>query len=510
MRDFAFAVTRSDSVRDLIEQTLATALPVLDAASASMSRLEPEQGRVRILHNVGDLATWELPWPEHSYYALDDYAQLLTTVGGHQPSWTGSVDDPATTAADRDLIARLRKRHAASFQVMIADRIWGDLYVTRDDGPPFGEAECATGLVLVGLLSAGLSRLELLSELSSLAYTDPLTKLANRRAADDWLEQQLSAPEPFPAVSVVLCDINGLKSVNDAFGHGAGDELVRLAADEVAAAAGDLEHVLAARIGGDEFVLLVDGADQRQVEVAVRRLADAKLPHGVTLAVGASSVVRRPAMAESTKSAARALMRLADAAQYQHKRTRVLVGDALVTAAASVAVLLPKRAAGVVDRALRRLAAEPDRSPPRRLAIVGEEVGHAFDANSWWVSRASDNVLIDVLGAKLRPDPRGGLEQMQLLTGHEFDPRDYPATLAALQGGSFYASLTEGDPAERSLLASSGYFSVLGAGEPGGHGAAWLLEVYGDPQTGSGLFAAEDCLRALVHVAVRGSDAPPG
>lgn len=505
MRDFAFAVSRSNSVRDLIEQTLATALPVLGAASASLSRLEPEQGRVRILHNMGDLATWELPWPEQSYYALDEYAQLLTTVGGHQPCWTGSVDDPSTTAADRDLIARLGKRHAASFQVLIADRIWGDLYVTRGDGASFGDADCAAGLVLVGLLSAGLSRLELLTELSSLAYTDPLTQLANRRAADDWLERRLSAPEPFPAVSVVLCDINGLKSVNDAFGHGAGDELVRLAAEEVAGAAGDLENVLAARIGGDEFVLLVDGADQPQVEVAVRRLADAKLPHGLTLAVGASSVVRRPAMSESTNSAARALMRLADAAQYQHKRTRVLVGEALVTSASSVAVLLPERASGVADRALTQLAAEPDLSPVRRLAIVGEEIGQAFDANSWWVSRARDNVLIDVLGRQLRPDPRGGLEKMQLLTGHAFDPRDYPATLAALGGGSFYASLTEGEPTERALLASSGYFSVLCAGETGRDGAGWLLEVYGDPQTSSGLFAAEDCLRALVHVAIRWS-----
>lgn len=132
--------------------------------------------------------------------------------------------------ADRELLELLGKTHAASFQVLVADQIWGDLYVTRSGTGGFGEEDCAAGLVLVGLLAAGLSRLELLAELSSLAYTDPLTKLANRRAVDEWMEQRMVAAQPFPLVSAVLCDIDGLKRVNDAFGHNAGDELVRLAA----------------------------------------------------------------------------------------------------------------------------------------------------------------------------------------------------------------------------------------------------------------------------------------
>jgi len=86
-----------------------------------------------------------------------------------------------------------------------------------------------------------------------------------------------------------------------------------------------------------------------------------------------------------------------------------------------------------------------------------------------------------------------------------FNPADYPATGAALEGGSFFASLTEGDPMERGFLASSGYVSVVAAGERAADGSRWLLEVFGDPQTSSGLSVAEASMRSLVHIAVRGA-----
>lgn len=507
MRDYAFEVTGSNSVAELIARTLETALVTLRAASASLSRLEPEQGRVKILHNLGDLAPWEEPHPDARYYVLDEYAQLLTTLSGHARCWAGSVNDPQTSAADRDLLRRLEKRHAASFQILVADQVWGDLYVTRADGPAFDEEDVAAGLVLVGLLSAGLSRLELLAELSSLAYTDPLTQLANRRAADEWLELRLSMPQPFPLVSVVLCDIDGLKRVNDTFGHSTGDDLVRLAASEVAAAAGPLHNVLAARIGGDEFVLLVDGAESAQVEAAVRRLADLSLPFGSTLSVGAASLSRRPHGADSPKAASRALLRLADAAQYRHKRTRRLATAAVPADVTSIATVVPPGATKIADQVIAALKTEPDRSPERRLQIVCDAVALGYDAHSWWVSREVGGVLVDVLGRVLRPDPRDGLNQLDMHSGSEFDPRDYPATSAALRGGSFFASYTEGDPAQRALLAGSGFVSCLAAGEPGKDGRRWLAELYGDHRTSSGLFVMEGCLRSLIHIAVHGADA---
>ncbi len=499
---FAETVATSATVHELVQHTAGAALTLIGADSASVCRFERSHARIRILHNAGDLASWEQPWPEDETYKLSEYPQVMTTVGGLRRWWSGSADDPGTDAADRDLLRRLGKRWAGSCQVVVGNAIWGDIYLTRTEDDEFDHTDVATALTLAGLLSAGLSRLELLTEMSRLAYSDPLTGLANRRAADDWLEERLARPEPFPPVSVVLCDINGLKRINDLFGHGAGDELIRIVSTQLVTLAGELPRTLIARIGGDEFVVLLDGVAQEQVEEMVQRLASTELPHSAGVAVGAATTTARPAGANSTKTAARALLRLADAAQYRHKQTRRLSTDALSPAAAPISVLLPSGESDLTDRILAALAAAADQSPESRLGIVADGVARAFDAASWWVSRQDGETLTDVLGCMIR-HTASGLVPLELVSGQEFQPVAYPATLAALTGGGYYASLTEGDATERALLARMGYVSSLAAGEQSPTGAAYLVEIFGDAHTSSGLFVGLPLLRVLVHLAVR-------
>ena len=506
LRDFAQAVSSSDSLSDLVDRGAAVALALLGADSVSVSRFDPAHGQVRVLRNLGDLAAWEQEWPADAAYSVHDYPQAEATATGLTHSWVGSLDDPTTAAADAELLRRMGKRHAAAFSVLVADQVWGEVYVTRSR-QPFGPDEITTGLTFAGLLSSGLARLDLLADLSRLAYTDPLTGLANRRAADEWLERRLTAPEPFPPVSVVLCDINGLKRVNDTFGHTAGDLLVRMVAAHLSSAAGELANALAARIGGDEFVLLVDGAGQQPVDEVVARIAAARLPHGAGIAVGAATTVSRPAGADTVTSATRALMRLADAAQYRHKRTRRLASSTLATTSAEVAVLYPRGENDLADRVLEQLDHGSDRSVEWRLQVVSDAVSRAFDAASWWISHhVPGRPLVDVLSRMVRDDARGELAQVELVSGTEFDPADFPDTARALTGGSYFASLTEGDPAERAFLARMGYVSTLAAGDRAADGVGWLVQLFGDPQTSSGLFVARPLLRSLVRAAVVGAD----
>lgn len=133
---YADVVSRSTSVGALVERTLHTGLRVLNSSSASASQFEVERGRVKILHNLGDLADWETAWPAETYYMLSEYAQLMTMIGGPSRSWKGSVDDPETAGPDRELLSRVGKQHAASFRVTVADNTWGDLYFTRGDADP--------------------------------------------------------------------------------------------------------------------------------------------------------------------------------------------------------------------------------------------------------------------------------------------------------------------------------------------------------------------------------------
>ncbi|MBA2739978.1 MAG: GGDEF domain-containing protein, partial [Nocardioidaceae bacterium] len=94
---------------------------------------------------------------------------------------------------------------------------------------------------------------------------------------------------------VVLCDINGLKPVNDRFGHAAGDELIQRVADHLLLTSGGLSDTRVARIGGDEFVLLLAGPDRDEVAELVQRLAAFEVPYAAGLAVGVATETRRPA-----------------------------------------------------------------------------------------------------------------------------------------------------------------------------------------------------------------------
>ncbi len=505
VRELARAVSAVSSVTELVERCADAAVSALDATSASVSRFEPADGRARVLHTAGPLGEVPSEWAPGQTYSLALYprSRILT---GRGESWLGSVDDAGTYESDADLLRRFGSVHGAAFGLQVDERMWGELYATRS-AARFGPDDVVIGRTLAELMSVGLRRLQLTDDLARFAYTDPLTGVANRRAADEWLEQRLAVVQPFPPVSIVLCDINGLKQINDAFGHTAGDALIRLVAEHLSSAADGLPDALVARIGGDEFVLLSDGAPKEQVEAAVARLGTIRLPHGGGIAVGAATAVSRPVGADSSTTAIRALMRLADAALYQHKQSRRLSARSLESTASTVGVLYPLRAHGLADRVLDDLSRSPDRSVEWRLQLVGDAMAEAFTVASWWVSRCDGDALVDVLGRIVRDDSRGELAQTDYwVSGTEFSTADFPATARALDGGSYFASLTEGDERERDFVARMGAVSALAAGERDAAGTQWLLELFADPQTSAGLAIARPLLRTLVHVAVSGAD----
>jgi diguanylate cyclase (GGDEF)-like protein len=98
--------------------------------------------------------------------------------------------------------------------------------------------------------------------LSHLALTDALTGLPNRRAWQNTVSRRLAAVQagaPGGPVCIGLIDLDHFKSINDQFGHGAGDRVLQATADALAPALSQGEMV--ARLGGDEFALLLPGCD---------------------------------------------------------------------------------------------------------------------------------------------------------------------------------------------------------------------------------------------------------
>jgi diguanylate cyclase (GGDEF)-like protein len=94
--------------------------------------------------------------------------------------------------------------------------------------------------------------------LEFLGRHDVLTKLYNRTFYVDELNRlQRNGPHP---VSIMILDLNGLKAANDQWGHAAGDELLRRVGEVLGKLVTEPCH--AARIGGDEFAILLPGTDE--------------------------------------------------------------------------------------------------------------------------------------------------------------------------------------------------------------------------------------------------------
>ena len=130
-----------------------------------------------------------------------------------------------------------------------------------------------------------------LSELSRRADRDPLTGLANRRAFEAQFDAGTAGSGPDPLGALILIDLDGFKPVNDVYGHAAGDLCIRRSAARLAAVCGDA--ALVARIGGDEFAVLVRApADPCALAEHGRRIVAAlnrPIPYrGHVLRIGAS------------------------------------------------------------------------------------------------------------------------------------------------------------------------------------------------------------------------------
>ncbi|MFT3953159.1 MAG: diguanylate cyclase [Piscinibacter sp.] len=155
----------------------------------------------------------------------------------------------------------------------------------------------------------------------SMAYTDPLTGLPNRRGFDARLATEMAAMSPDRLLAVYMIDLDGFKQVNDHHGHDLGDELLIAVGQRLAAQLRSTDVV--ARLGGDEFVVTAGGlTDERQARDLGLKLVDAfgkpfALSSGRECAVGLTiGYVLVPLDGDDPVS----LLRQADAAMYAGKQ----------------------------------------------------------------------------------------------------------------------------------------------------------------------------------------------
>ena len=127
-------------------------------------------------------------------------------------------------------------------------------------------------------------RIKLERRLVEMAEQDGLTRIPNRRSFED--KMRAFNGRELQRISMLSIDVNGLKFINDTLGHLAGDQMIVAAARIIEAVFGAHGHV--ARIGGDEFGVILEGMDEDEIETLLERLAEAAEQYSLGSAEGLS------------------------------------------------------------------------------------------------------------------------------------------------------------------------------------------------------------------------------
>jgi len=257
---------------------------------------------------------WTTPW-------FVAFGTVLVTVAARTAGVTG------THGADNEVLYLMVVLYAFYFLgtwVAVAELVLiGVAYgAVLLEAVPLDVALSRWGVTLGTLSVAGLlvrqlnRRVEsLISELDAGARRDPLTGTLNRRGLDDRLGIEIArARRTSEPLCLLTADLDGLKQINDRYGHSAGDEALGLAAEVMAGGLRDVDVL--ARTGGDEFVLLLPGCDSvAGLEIAEQLVERMRLRSGTeswptTVSVGVPGAPPLPLDPEALAEAAdRALYR---------------------------------------------------------------------------------------------------------------------------------------------------------------------------------------------------------
>jgi diguanylate cyclase (GGDEF)-like protein len=285
------------------------AVAAMGMESANISVIDEERGTYRVIHAIG--------MPD-DYVAAEHPATIGMTGLAREARGTVAIADYARQAAAVPVLAAAGFTSAVSSPIWVDGALAGVLVGGSKRHRRLGRREIDAFELLATHASVALQNAQRYEQLEHSAHHDALTGLPNRQLLRERLESALTRGR----VALLYLDLDRFKAVNDRLGHAAGDQLLVAVAERLK---GSLrEYDTAARIGGDEFVVVCDVADAGEAEQLAERLrlaldhryqhGDASLPVSASVGVAFTSdphVTPEQALAE------------ADAAMYAAKaRTR--------------------------------------------------------------------------------------------------------------------------------------------------------------------------------------------
>lgn len=335
---------------ELVQLALVTTALAVWLAMTSRGAVEGHEGRIVMLMSTGIYAIVLLGLVEVPAWsptlALATLVPVLIAVPYHSPS---------RLLRHSSVVWALGLAYMGAAGLLLASR--GGLSVNFILDALGSGAVMLLVLVLIGQFARTATGLR------DMALHDSLTGLHNRALFVDRLEHAMAlAQRRTSLTAVVYLDVDGFKDVNDRHGHAYGDEVLRAVADRLRGTVRGSDTL--ARIGGDEFAVLVEDVDERATATLLAERLLAALAEPVTLPDGVLTVRLSAGLAFSDHSGGSAEMLLQDADHAMYQAKRGGPGDLVIyhpeLRARSEDTRRVKRALhGVVEREELRLVFQP-------------------------------------------------------------------------------------------------------------------------------------------------------
>ncbi|HTU60135.1 MAG TPA: diguanylate cyclase, partial [Polyangiales bacterium] len=155
--------------------------------------------------------------------------------------------------------------------LLVHDRALGTLVLGSRRARAFGDSVRSTLEVLASHVAVSLANARMLKTLEELATRDGLTGLYNKRALMDIASAKLKSAARFKRpLSLLVCDIDHFKKVNDTYGHDVGDQVIKGFGEVLRRVKRDTDAV--ARFGGEEFVVVCEETEERGAAQLAERI----------------------------------------------------------------------------------------------------------------------------------------------------------------------------------------------------------------------------------------------
>jgi len=301
----------------LIETSVATVAETLQVDFCQVLEYLPREDLFLMRAGYG----WHEQNGDRGTFAIDrSLHEGRALFAGGRPIIIGELAGDASAPALARFLSDHRVVNGASLAISGQGNPFGVLGVYSRKEYHFSQEDLVFLQSVANVLAVALERERADREIQKLAYYDSLTGLPNRTLLSDRLAQAVSrAGRDSKEVAVMFLDLDRFKTINDTLGHTVGDQLLRIVADRLQGCLRRSDTV--ARIGGDEFVVILSSLDQEEDIPQVAQKILHELAQGVMLeeheifTSASIGIAVFPVDGEETGT----LLRHADIAMYQAK-----------------------------------------------------------------------------------------------------------------------------------------------------------------------------------------------